>query len=266
MVDIAQLSVLDISGLAVIISGALLYFGKVVGDTKVERYDKFGYYIDGLYFSVILIILPLLLAHFTKTRIQLPALPLYFIQIFLLITLTWNFRAHHILRKHGLVGEFRRRMEKKLEDIKGRKSFFGQLIDIHENKFKKKYGLSYVDLSVLIQYNIPIRFFGSKLVLFSYSFVAILSTLYVIESGDFLFSAASIILTFFVLTFVGTAYGFGSVYYPPVSIHLENGEVVEGRLLKFGDFIYVLKGDEKIFVNRDRVKYFKESLFKEKSD
>jgi len=62
------------------------------------------------------------------------------------------------------------------------------------------------------------------------------------------------------------AYGYRNARYPLAKIYLDDGKEIEGKILKFGDFIYVLEGDKKTFVNMDKVKYIEESLFKEKSD
>ena len=53
----------------------------------------------------------------------------------------------------------------------------------------------------------------------------------------------------------------------PTQIVLENGDKISGKVLKFGDFIYILKEKEqkKLFVNKDKIVYVEESLLKEET-
>ena len=62
---------------------------------------------------------------------------------------------------------------------------------------------------------------------------------------------------------VALAYGFGSAYYPPGKIYMADGSVIEGKILKFGEYVCVLKEDKKIFINNDKINYVEESKFKE---
>ena len=72
------------------------------------------------------------------------------------------------------------------------------------------------------------------------------------------------VLAFFLFTTIALVYGFSTAYYPPTLIYLKNGEIIRGKLLKFGDFIYLLDEERKMkmFINKQEVKYLKESLFK----
>jgi hypothetical protein len=266
MIDLIQLTGSNVSIYIILIGALLLYFGKIIGDTKVGRYDKLGYYIEGLFFFAIFVFIPSLLAYYVKNLLNLSLVMLYFVQLVILGCLSWNFRAHYYFRKHGLVGKLQERLKQELDQIKNRPSTFGFLVRTKEEWFKSKFGVDFVEFNILAWYKIPIKIFGDKKVLFLFSFVAILSSFYVFETGNLLFFGTSIIFTVFILTMIATAYGFGDVYYPPAKIHMEKGEFVEGTILKFGDFIYLLKGDRKIFVNKDKVTYIEESLFKEKSD
>ena len=63
---------------------------------------------------------------------------------------------------------------------------------------------------------------------------------------------------------IAVAYGFRKAYYPPAKIYIEGGEVLEGRVLKFGEYIFMTKDDKKFFINKDKVRYVEESKFKEK--
>ena len=63
---------------------------------------------------------------------------------------------------------------------------------------------------------------------------------------------------------VALAYGFGNAYYPLGKIYMVDGSIIEGKILKFGEYVSVLKDDKKIFINNDKINYIEESKFKEK--
>jgi len=126
--------------------------------------------------------------------------------------------------------------------------------------------LDYTEFSVLTGYEIPIKIFGNKRVLLFFSFLTILSNFQIYTYDKQLKFLGSVFLTFFILTLIAMAYGYRNARYPLAKIYLDDGKEIEGKILKFGDFIYVLEGDKKTFVNMDKVKYIEESLFKEKSD
>ena len=80
---------------------------------------------------------------------------------------------------------------------------------------------------------------------------------------DFLTITGISILAILNLTMIAFAYGFRSAYYPPAKLTLNDGTVICGKILKFGEFIYLIDGDKKIFVNSNSVKIIEESIFKE---
>ena len=72
MDEITQLINGNVSLLIVLFGALLLYFGKVISDTKVERYDKLGYYIEGLFFLAVYVFIPFLFAYYIKNVIKIP--------------------------------------------------------------------------------------------------------------------------------------------------------------------------------------------------
>ncbi len=96
------------------------------------------------------------------------------------------------------------------------------------------------------------------------SFISILSIKRAIQEDSLVFAVTSSILAFFIFTMIALVYGFSTAYYPPAIIYLRDGEILRGKLLKFGDFVYLLDEDRKVkvFVNKQEIKYLEESLFK----
>jgi len=41
-----------------------------------------------------------------------------------------------------------------------------------------------------------------------------------------------------------------------------DGSIIEGKILKFGEYVHVLKDDKKIFINQDKINFVEESKFK----
>lgn len=256
MFELTQLTGVDLSIYIILLGAILLFFGKVVADTKVEKYDKLGYYIEGLIFSGVFVFIPFLFVYYIKDILRIPALILFFIQLLILVFLTWNIVAHEYFRRHGLIGEFKKIAVQKLNQIKGHNSFIGTAA-----KSRESWILSYVES---VYYNIPIKLFGNKLVLLFFSFETILSNFQLYESNELLIFGISLLFTFLILTMVAMAHGFNNAYYPPAKIHMVDGEIIEGKILKISDYVYILKDDKKIFINGDKINYFEENLFKDK--
>lgn len=265
MFEMTQLTSLNISILLILLGAVILYFGRIIADTKVEKYDQLGYYIQGLFFSAVFILLPSILAYYAKELLRFPSWVLLLIQVIALSCISVNIKANLYLRKYGLLGEFEKIAERKITEFKLSNSFIGKLMKNREKWFKEKYGLNYVELITLVSYKIPIKLFGNKLILLLFSFLTILSSLYLFEFGEILTFGVSLVLTVFILTLVASSYGFSDSHYPLAKIHLDDGKTITGKILKFGDFIYVLNGDKKIFINKDKIKYIEESLLKEKN-
>ena len=264
MLDISQITEWQISLFIILLGALILYFGKLIADTKVEKYDKLGYYIEGLFFFIVYVTVPVLFAYSIRDVIQFPTWFCFFIQVTILSCLSWNLRANEYLRKHGLVDEVEKKARIKLKELKSSDTTKGKLIRKYEKIFKKRFGMDYVDLSILAVYKIPIKYFGNKYVLLLFSFLSVLSSMSLFGKDDVLLIAISLFITFFILSIIALAHGFRTAYYPPAKVYLENDKPIEGKILKFGEYVYLLKDNKKIFVNKDKVKYIEESLFKEK--
>lgn len=273
---------LDVSNLAgffsagIILLGALIYyFGMVIGSTKVEEYDKTGFYREGLFFIISYLSIPFVIItlidgfliqhsglltnyilNFNKHFILL-----ILIQLCILFCLYFNIAAHTYLNRLGL-----------LERTKHK---FAEGFDNREEAFKK-YGVEAnkslqvllhkdrVELFELLFYTIPIQILGSKILLMTFSISSLYITYSISKIGTSLQAIVmSLVLTFFILTYIATSVGFKDAYYPPARIKLIDGEIIEGKVLKFGKFVHLITHDKKYFVNSIQISYVEESLFKE---
>jgi len=261
MFELNQLTEWHISLFVILFGALILYFGKLIGDTKVERYDQLGYYIEGLLFTIVYFVVPILFDYYLlETLFKIPLWLSFLIQLVITLFLSWNLGANEYLRKYGLLDQFKKVLRKELEKIKTSTSLKGKILS--------KYGggdvENYVELNVLLIYKIPIKFFGNKYALFLFSLLTILSSLQVLETHEILLIGISFILTFFILSLIAIAYGFVLTKdYPKVKIHLIDNKILKGTVLKYGDFIYMLEGNKKIFVNKDKIEYIEEGLFRE---
>lgn len=252
---------LDIQTLPIIsafFAAIIIYFGKIISDTKVEKYDKIGFYIEGMFFTVKYIFIPSILAYFiiSSFSISFSIFLLFLVQILVGTFLSWNLVAY-IFRRFELRNKFKKDAKEKLSKIKESKSTLGKLL---EGFWKKA---DYPELVTYVWLDIPIKWFGKHSMLFVFSFLTVFSTSYLFIYGDVLNFVSSLIFNFYILTSISLSYGFSKAYYPPAEILLEDGTKINGKILKFGDFIYILKENEKFFVNSNKVKLVRESKFKE---
>lgn len=258
MFEITQFTSLDLTIFIAIIGGIFLYFGEIIGSTQVEKYDKSGYYRDGLFFSIFYIFIPFILAKNIYINYLAPWVFL-FVQSVVLICLTWTLIAYES-KRYELLDEVKKKSEQRLNQIKEENSVIGKLFKNREERFKSKHG-SYVEYGLYHLYEDPIKLFGNKATLFIISFLTIISNLWLYKSEGLLF-LTSIVLTFLILTMVALAYGFGNAYYPPGKIYMVDGNIIEGKILKFGEYVYVLRDDKKILINQDKINFVEESKFK----
>ena len=251
--------------LAIALTGAaLLYFGKIIADTKVGKYDKLSYYIEGLLFSIPYLLLPAVFSFYViKNLFKIPTWWAISIQVISLMCLSLTVTAHNLFRKYGLVETFKKGIREEFREL-SRKSTM-KWITKGNNWLKSKLGTDCVGLNLLAFYTIPTKYLGSKISLFILSFITILSlvSIYSNETTLLLLSFSSV-LTFLSLSLIALAYGFSNAYYPPVKLYLDNGKVIEGNVLKFGEFIYLINSDKQIFVNSSKVLKIEKSLWKNK--
>ena len=126
--------------------------------------------------------------------------------------------------------------------------------------------MDYTQYNFWLFYKIPKQYFGNKNLLFILSFLSLLSSMSLFFHEDVLFFLISMFLTFFILSLIAISYGFKTATYPSAIVYLDEGEPIEGKILKFGDYVYLLKEGKKIFINNDKIKYIEENLIIKKGE
>ncbi|RLF83265.1 hypothetical protein DRN44_01580 [Thermococci archaeon] len=263
MLNLSSLTTLDISAIIVLASVVLYYFGRLIADTHVEQADKSALYVTGFIFVVFFILIPGIVVYYVRDYLTgIPLGVLLFLQILIFSMLSWTLKTYEYFLKHGLSNVFRKMYIKKLEEIKKNNTMLGSLFRNYEDIIKRTLGdpvsvfLNALELNRKISSNYTFLMLASA--------ISILSIHRAISKNSLIFTAVTSILGVFIFTMIALVYGFSTAYYPPAVIYLRDGEILRGKLLKFGDFIYLLDEDRKvkIFVNRQEIKYLEESLFK----
>lgn len=200
-----------------IIGAIFLYFGRIISDTKVEKYDRLGTYIEGLLFSSVYVFIPFLISYCARDIIEIPEIIVIGIQLFILLIMSYCVILQNLI-KYEI-------------DEKYEKSYF-------------------------------VKVFGNKNSIFLFALLTIFTTLNTLEGDDIFLLGLSLVFTLVILTQIALLFGFAVAHYPCTKFYLENEKIIEGKALKFGEFIHILKGNKKIFINKDKIIYFEESKFK----
>ena len=247
----------NLSLVIIAIAALLYYFGKLIGDVKVEKHEKTDYYLQGLIFSLLCIALPfvfvLLLTQYLN--FNLPSWSCW-LQIAILYFLCLSAWANQVVKKYGALSE--KLLQRTIEKWKG----------IHQlaNTVKGKN----LTIILLKSYKFLIKVSENYYALFAFSLIIVWSYYSNISPENILSPYAIFlsILTFLNSTFLAINFGYASVYYPPAKITLENGSEINGKILKFGEFVHVLKENEEkqLFINKDKIVYVEESLWKEQTE
>jgi hypothetical protein len=233
--------------LIILLGVLILFFGKIVGDIKIEKHDKLSYYIEGLFFSLWYIFLPFLLTYYIlyiyPFRISVSTLILIGAQIIIYFLLGIFIKFLYTALKYGLLNLVKNvtkvLVENRLKQDVNAKKALGLALGLFSERW--------------------VKLFGDEIVLFIFSVITILSSSLLYKSGDAL-TPVSFVLTFFILIMVALAYGYNNTNYPLVKIYLVNGAIIEGRILKLGEYVCVLQDNiKRIFINKDKINYVEES-------
>jgi sRNA-binding regulator protein Hfq len=256
---------LDISILAVIISASILYFGKLISDTHVEKYDRMGLYITGLLFSSYYVFLPFLLSFVVSEKVIIPSWIMFIFEIIIVSVLSVNLFVNEYFYRFGWTPNFKKAIEEGVSDLRKGKTTKGKIVSKYEDIYKDRTGHGYAD-TYMIAFETCKKIFGNKYVLFLSSFIMILTFVYSLNSQDIVWIGIIGLTTFLGLTMLAVSYGFRKAQYPYAVIILENDEKITGRIQKFGDYVYILddEKEERIFINKDKIRYIVESKYKNK--
>lgn len=258
---IPQINIPDASILIGLGGAAILYFGKVIGDVKVESYDKLSYYIEGLLFTSIYVFLPYIISLFVIDNLfTFPHLWAIIFQSVILGILSYTTKLHNLFKMLDLSEYLGEKLKEKLNESKKGKGIT-KWVSLKEPWFESIFGINYINLNLIV-FNKLLEIFYNKNVLFLLSTITLISLLSVVSNNNLILFSFSLIVTLLTLTLVAIMYSAGSAYYPSAKVYLSDGKVVEGRIIKFGEFIYLVKNNEKLFLNKSYVKYVKESIFK----
>ncbi|NJE26613.1 hypothetical protein E3E22_08290 [Thermococcus sp. MV5] len=263
MLDLLSLTKIDISVLVLVAGAIFYYFGRLIADTHVEQPNKPASYVTGFVFVVFFIVVPSIFVYYLQNYLRwIPLIVLILLQIVFFSLLWWTTRIYEYFWKHSLLETFQDAYQKKFEEIKQSDTHLGSFLRNYEDTIKKTLG---DPLSFFIRtMELTRRVSSNYLFLILASFLSILSIKQAIRENSIVFAVTSSILAFFIFTMIALVYGFSTAYYPPAVIYLRDGEILRGKLLKFGDFVYLLDEDRKVkvFVNKQEIKYLEESLFK----
>ncbi|MCQ1536093.1 hypothetical protein FTO70_10460 [Methanosarcina sp. KYL-1] len=271
MLEANDLTNLNYSILLILLSIIVYYFGRFIGDTRVEKFDKDVYYIEGFFFFIYYVVIPLVIAIYIdnylgghqellptfKIKLSQHPLGILLLQIFIFSCVSTNVRANKFFNRYGLLKKYSEASEQKVNEI-----FNERGIDTTKLSNKKP-----SELFNLIYNKIPTKIYGNKKVLYIFSFVTIYSSFNLFNNTNSpLIISISLLLTLVTVTNIAISIGYHGAYYPTAKIFLDDGTVFEGKILKFGKYVSLLKDEKKIFINEDRINYVEENLFKEKEN
>lgn len=248
----------DLYILVILFGVFITYFGKIIASMQAEEHSKFDYRLEGLIFTLFYLIIPSFIAFAISKIISFPSPFGIFAQIIFISLLYFNSNLNRLFKRLQLSEEFKIRLKERDEKIRENSEFYRKSIEISAlpGNFEN------VDKFVYKTFSSFRKIFSNQKVLFLISSCSIFFSLEAFgESLIYTFSSG--ILTFLVLTLISLSYSFSKAYYPPAEIKLEDGETLKGRIIKFGKYVNLRSEDKKLFINKDKIKYIEESIWKE---
>jgi len=256
MIDITN-NLLDLSSaIIVVITATLLYFGKIIADTKVEKFEKTDLLINGLFFTLLFLMFPIALNIFFLQKNWIINIQLWIIVLFQLVLMSIysrQYNSYKTIRKFNLESEYDSRFDKKITEIKENKPVIAKMINQKQDLLKQSLNL----------FDLIFRFFENQKVLLILSTAIFYSIMITIRYNLDILSITSIaILSFVNLSLIAIAYGTSTAYNPFSKITLIDGKSISGKTIKFGEFVYIVKGKKKYFINKDQIKTIEQNVMK----
>jgi hypothetical protein len=212
-------NLLDASVIIAVFGAMILYFGKLMSDIDVESHDRLDYSVIGGIFSSVWIIIPVAAAYaIYKSNFTSLTQSIFLDSIFYLLPLLFAVVL---------------------------------MINIVENNKLKKSGQSSKTSKKFF-----IKYMGNAFVLWGFSFFSIVSTFYWYSfiTTELIYFTISSVTTFFVLSMTAMSYAFKKNEYPNVKIYLQNNPMpIEGIVLRYADFIYILENRKEVRINKDAI-------------
>ncbi len=229
------------STVIIVITWTLLYFGKIIADTKVEKLEKTDLIISGLYFSLLFLMIPIALNIYFFQKNWIFNISLIGIIIFQLIIFVFYLMKYQldIINRSNLKETF----NKELNKFKRTNQVTD---DKRETTRSKGSNPTTINIGLFI---LSTALFYSLAIVIKYHLNVLSLTL-------------TVILTFVNLSLMASAYGTSTAYYPFSKITLTNGKNISGKLMKFGDFIWIINGKKKYFINKNHVEMIEQNLMK----
>ena len=246
---------LDLSVIIAIFTAILIYFGKIIADTKVERFEKTDILISGLFFTIVFVLFPFALNLFFYKKewivnIAPEAIILFHLSILAIYTRYNSFKS---LKMFELEKEYTKRFDKKINQINNMKTIESHLIP-------QKFISSKQTLDI---FDKIFKFFENVNVLLIIS-ISIFYSIFVISTGNVLIVISIAILSFVNLSMIALVHGTSTTYYPRSKITLIDGNIIEGKTIKFGDFVYIINKTKKYFINKNQIKIIEQNIMKSK--
>ena len=144
MIDITN-NLLDLSSaIIVVITATLLYFGKIIADTKVEKFEKTDLLINGLFFTLLFLMFPIALNIFFLQKNWIINIQLWIIVLFQLVLMSIysrQYNSYKTIRKFNLESEYDSRFDKKITEIKENKPVIAKMINQKQDLLKQSLNL-----------------------------------------------------------------------------------------------------------------------------
>lgn len=242
----------------VALTATLIYFGKLISDTKLQKYEKMSIMIEGLFFTLFYIFLPVVLnIFFYQCGFILQMFPWLVVLILFQILVSVIYRRYILyknIKKFELGDLVNKEINKKIGEMKkNNKSIIGKILNRQSVNLNKLLGV----------FDSFFKLIEKGAVLFLFSVVIFYSVMMcVININILLFTAVSI-LSFLNLSLMAVARGTSNVNYPKSKITMVDGTIINGKVLKFDQYIYVIKKNKSVQINKEHVVLIEQNLIDE---
>jgi glucan phosphoethanolaminetransferase (alkaline phosphatase superfamily) len=211
--------------------------------------------ISGLYFTLLFILFPAALVIFFYQKGWILETALWIIVIFHLVIMGVysSYHSYKVIQIYKLEGEYDKRFDKKIGELKKNKTI-SNVLEKEPASLKKS----------LTIFDKIFGFLEKTWVLLFFSIAIFYSVMINVKNGNILSITVIAILSFVNLTLIAITQGLSTAYYPPSKITMVDGKIIEGKALKFGEFLHLLNKDKKYFINKDQIKIIEQDVMKKK--
>ena len=213
-------NLINLSAIITLAIFTLIYFGRLVSEHKIEKYEK---NIDlaraGIFFVLLCLVFPAVLVFYYHQQWQnfsIVAWTVYLVIHIVIAVICSHYIEYVKNKKLGLQKDYNKY----------------KIIDSLFNKAFEKYVIFLCLLSVLIFLTIAIA----------------------LISPDLIQITTVLIFSFVNLSIIAAAFGISNANYSNSIITLSDGKELKGTLVKFGDFIHLVVKGKDYFINKDQVK------------